>query len=77
VVLLAALAALTAAAAAGGAAGAAAVLGTVFGALVLRLAAECGSATASFIRAIRMCGERGLDKTSSYPGRAVPAEGGS
>jgi GT2 family glycosyltransferase len=73
VALFAALAGQIAAAAADGAAVAATVLGIVFGALVLRLVSECGSATASAIRAISMPCERGLDDAGALRGRSIDA----
>jgi hypothetical protein len=72
VVLLAKLAGLTAAAAVGNAV-AATVLAAVSGAFMLRLASECGSATASAIRAIGVPGKPSLENSDAVRSRVVGA----
>ncbi|RZU75782.1 glycosyl hydrolase family 2 [Micromonospora kangleipakensis] len=72
-VLLTGFGSLAAAAAVDGAAVAAAALAAVFGAVVLRLAIECGSATVSAMRAIGVPGEPGPDHAAASRSRVVRA----
>jgi GT2 family glycosyltransferase len=74
VVLLAALAGLTATAAANGAAVPAAVLAGMFAGLVFHVGNECGSATASALRAIEVCDDTRPDNAEAPHGRIVRAE---